>query len=232
MSGIEMNQTTLGWHGLTGDRRYAVRQVEKEGDFPWLTASKLPELLRYGPAEFDLNDAELLPTHVRTPSGELLDIRGDDLRSEISQQADCLVELMAFKHGIFDDATISVISTTTASHVCEEAGIPPDCRRFRANIEISCDAPSPFAEDDWVGSLIAFGETMNAPTIFVTKRDVRCKMIGLDPDTAEHDPLILKTVARLNDSQAGVYCAVTGTGTLRVGDAVFLVDRSDTASAT
>ncbi len=225
MAGIEMDQTVLGWHGLAGDRRFGVRQVAKAGDFPWLTASTMPELILYCPSDFESDSSELLPTRVQNPTGELLDIRGDKLRSEIGSRVGCNVELMALKHGIFDDAVVSIIAATTASHVCNEAGVPADSRRFRANIEISCDHPFPFAEDDWVGCTIAFGEPGNAPAVHVTKRDVRCKMICLDPDTAQQDPLVLKTVVRLNNNNAGVYGVVICAGTLKIGDSVFLVNR-------
>ena len=232
MAGIEMDETMLGWHGLVGDRRFGVQLVDEAGDFPWLTASKMPELLLYRPTDFNLDSPELLPTHVQNPSGELLDIRGNKLRSEIGSQVGCQVELMALKHGIFDDAVVSVIASTTTSHICTEAGVPVDSRRFRANIEISCDHSFPFAEDDWVGSVITFGESRDAPAIFVTKRDARCKMISMNPDTAEHNPLVLKTAVRLNNNNAGVYGTVICGGTLKIGDSVFLESRSEFVAVT
>ena len=232
MAGIHIDQTVLGWHGLAGDRRFGVRQVDKAGDFPWLSASKMPELLLYRPTDFESDSSELLPTRVQNPTGELLDIRGDKLRSEIGGRVGCNVELMALKHGIFDDAVVSVIATMTASHICNEAGVPDNSRRFRANIEIGCDHPFPFAEDEWVGCVIAFGERENAPAVYVTKRDVRCKMLSLDPDTAQHDPMVLKTAVRLNNNNAGVYGTVICTGTISIGDSVFLANSSETVTLT
>lgn len=222
MAGIEMDETVLGWHGLAGDRRFGVRKVNEAGDFPWLTASKMPELLLYRPSDFDSDSSELLPTHVRNPFGERLEITGDTLRAGISAQVGFPVKLTALKHGIFDDAVISIMASTTASHVCSEAGIREDSRRFRPNIEVNCDRPFPFAEDKWVGKVIVFGESRNAPAVFVTKRDVRCKMISLDPDTAEHDPGVLRSVIRLNENNAGVYGTVIRTGAMKVGDSIFL----------
>ena len=228
MSGIETDRTVLGWHGLVGDRRFGVRQVDEAGNFPWLSASKLPELLLYRPTDFEKDSPEFPPKRVRTPSGDLLDIRGNKLRAEIGNRVGCTVEVMEWKHGIFDDAVVSMIASTTASHVCRDAGVPSDSRRFRANIEISCDDPFPFVEDDWVGSVLAFGESSKAPAIFVTKRDVRCKMIGLDPDTAEYMPRMLKTAVRLNNNHAGVYGTVVRTGTIQTGNPIFLTKTSDT----
>lgn len=226
MAGIEMDKTVLGWHGLVGDRRFGVRQIDEAGDFPWLTASKMPELLLYQPTDFESDSPELPPTRIKSPSGESFDIRDDILRLEIGRRAGCNVELMALKHGIFDDAVVSIIASITASHVCSEAGVPNDSRRFRANIELDCERPSPFAEDNWVGCVITFGENEDAPAVHVTKRDVRCKMISLDPDNAQHNPSILKTAVRLNKNNAGVYGAVIRTGTLKTGNPVFLTRTS------
>ena len=222
MAGIEIDESELGWHGLIGDRRIGVRQVIETGGFPWISASKLPELLLYRPTDFDPGSPELLPMRVQSPSGELLDVQGDRLRSEIGNRLGCDVEIMALKHGIFDDAVVSLIASTTASHVCNEAGIPDDSRRFRANIEIDCDRSAPFAEDRWVGHVITIGDDENESAIYVTKRDVRCKMISLDPDNADHDPSVLKTAVRLNDNNAGVYGTVIRTGTIKTGDSIFV----------
>lgn len=224
MAGIEMEHSSLGWHGLVGDRRFGVRQVKNNSGFPWLSASKMPELLLYHPCDFDESHSELLPTRVQTPCDDLHEISGDRLRHEIGERIGCNIEFMTLKHGIFDDAPVSVVASTTISHVCEQAGIASDHRRFRANIVVNLDEPAPFAEDDWVGRVIAFGKDHPAPAIYVTKRDVRCKMIGLDPDTAEHDPTVLKAAVDLNENNAGVYGTVVCTGTINFGDSVFLLD--------
>jgi len=224
MAGVEMEAAMLGWHGLDGDRRFGVRQVDKTGDFPWLTAGRVPELLLYKPTDFDSN---LLPKKVQTPSGEVLNIGSDELRSVIRRQSGHQVELMALKHGIFDDAVISLIASATTAHVCSKAGVPDDSRRFRANIEITCDEPSLFAEDEWVGKVVAFGESADAPAVHITKRDVRCKMISLNPDTAEHNPRVLKTAVQLNNNNAGVYGTVIRTGSIKVGDALLLLNRAE-----
>jgi uncharacterized protein YcbX len=45
MGGERLETANLGWHGLDGDRRLALRRIGDRGGFPWLTASKLPELI-------------------------------------------------------------------------------------------------------------------------------------------------------------------------------------------
>ena len=62
MAAERLEAAQLGWHGIDGDRRFALRRLEDHGGKPWLTASKLPELLRYTPICHDD-----LATRVRTP---------------------------------------------------------------------------------------------------------------------------------------------------------------------
>jgi len=57
-------------------------------------------------------------------------------------------------------------------------------------------------------------------------RDAGCMMINLDPDTGTHDARVLKTVVRLNKSNAGVYGSVVQTGTIHVGDPVWLISEA------
>jgi hypothetical protein len=45
-------------------------------------------------------------------------------------------------------------------------------------------------------------------------------MINLDPDTAEANAEVMKTVIRMNGNDAGVYCTVVRTGELHVGQVV------------
>lgn len=224
MAGIPAESAFLGWHGLAGDRRFAFRRLENESGFPWLTASRVAELLLYQPDGLDESSGEPLPTHVRTPEGRREELRSPALQREISERFGGGVELMAIRSGIFDAAPVSVITLTTAERIAGEAGTRLDCRRFRANIVLDTGDGEPFLEDGWVGSTLVFGSgDTAAPAVRVTERDPRCVMINLDPDTAVQDPRMLKTVVRLNGNNAGVYGIVLRTGSIRVGDPVRLV---------
>ena len=132
------------------------------------------------------------------------------------------MELMQLKHGIFDDASISVLSRATIAAISREAGVQVDARRFRANILLETDDGAPFEEDHWASGRLLFGESEPRPAISVTAHDVRCMMINLDPDTAKQDSRVLKAVVRLNSNNAGVYGTVVQTGTIRLGQSVSL----------
>jgi uncharacterized protein YcbX len=133
------------------------------------------------------------------------------------------VELKTLKHGIFDDATVSVINLATISAIGHEAGHELDTRRFRANIVIASDSTEPFLEDSWVGGRLVFGNNQAGPMVDVTMCDLRCVMINLDPDTAKQDPRVMKAAVRLNNNNAGVYGAVARTGQISVGQPVSLI---------
>lgn len=223
MAGISIESAVLGWHGLAGDRRFAFRRLEDRSDVPWLTASRLPELLLYHPFGQDGSAEEPLPTHVRTPAGSQVELRSASLQSEIAQRCGERVELMQLKQGIFDDGSVSVLSRATLAAIGCEAGEELDARRFRANLLLETDDPAPFKEDGWLGGRLLFGESEPRPAVSVTSRDVRCVMINLDPDTAKQDARVMKAAVRLNANHAGVYGAVVQTGTIRVGQAVNLV---------
>ena len=223
MAGVPAESAFLGWHGLDGDRRFAFRRLGDDGGFPWLTASRLPELLLYQPLGLDESSGEPLPTHVRTPSGARLELRAKELEAEIAAGLGSGVELMKLRNGIFDEGIISVISRTTIAAISNEAGVRTDTRRFRANILLETHDSQPFAEDEWVGGRLLFGDDEPRPAISVTMRDLRCVMINLDPDTASQDPRMMKAAVRMNTNNAGVYGTVVQSGAIQVGQAVSLV---------
>src|SRR4051812_26380424 len=105
MGGERLDTASLGWHGLDGDRRLAFRKLNDSSGFPWLTAGKLPDLVLFTPNATEGD----LPTHVRTPDGDELPLFGDELAAEVGRRHKAPVQMMQMKHGIFDEASVSVI---------------------------------------------------------------------------------------------------------------------------
>jgi uncharacterized protein YcbX len=130
--------------------------------------------------------------------------------------------MMQLKHGIFDDASISVIALDTVHEIARLASRNPDVRRFRPNLLVRLLRSAPFLEDEWLGGVLTFGEGDDAPAISVTKRDARCSMVNLDPDAASPAPEVLKAVVRANQNHAGVYGTVTRVGRAAVGQTIRL----------
>jgi uncharacterized protein YcbX len=229
MGGERLEVANLGWHGLEGDRRLAFRRINDRSGFPWLSASKLPDLVRFTPQRREDGvrqdgDQGDLPTHIRTPDGEELPVFGEDLAAEVGRRYGAPVEMMQLKHGIFDEASISVIASDTVREIGRLAGMSPDVRRFRPNVVVRLLQPVAFQEGEWVGGVLSFGkkDDDDAPAITVTMRDVRCSMVNLDPDSASPAPEMLKAVVRVHQNTAGIYGTVTRIGRLAVGQSIFL----------
>ena len=219
MSGERLEAAELGWHGVDGDRRLAFRRADDRGGFPWLTASKLPELILFAPQRRGAVAGDL-PTHVRTPEGEDLALFGQELATDVGRRHGSPVEMTHLNRGIFDEASVSVIASATVDEIGRLAAQRPDVRRFRPNILISSIRSVPFEEDEWVGGVLSFGEGREAAVITVTNRDERCSMVNFDPDSARQAAEVLKAIVRVRDNKAGVYAAVTRRGRLAVGQPV------------
>ena len=222
MRGEPLEAANLGWHGLDGDRRLAFRRIDDRSGFPWLTASKLPDLLLFAPHRREDGAEGDLPTHSRTPDGEEMPVFGEDLATEVGRRYGAPVQMLQLKHGIFDVASISVIAFDTVREIARLAGRSPDVRRFRPNVVVRLLRSVPFQEDEWVGGVLSFGDADDAPAIAVTQRDVRCSMVNLDPDSASSAPEVQKTIVRANQNNAGIYGTVTHIGQLAVGQTIHL----------
>ncbi len=221
MAGERIVFADLGWHGVEGDRRLALRRTDDRGGFPWLSASKLPELILFDPRRREPAASSDLPTHVCTPEGQELALFGEELAREVGRRLGSPVEMMHLNRGIFDEASISIIASATVSEIARIAAQRPDVRRFRPNIQIESLRSIPFEEDEWVGGVLSFGASDDCPQISITNRDERCSMVSIDPDSAHPTPEVLKAIVRVRDNKAGVYGAVTRRGRVSVGQPVF-----------
>ncbi len=221
MAGERLDAADLGWHGLDGDRRLAFHREHDRGGFPWLTASKLPELICFTPLRRGPAADGTLPTHVRTPEGEELGLFGDELAAHVGQRHGSPVRMVHLDRGIFDDASVSVIAAATVDEIGRLSGERADVRRFRPNVLIASTRGAPFEEDEWVGGVLSFGESGDAAAIAITHRDERCAMVNFDPDSARASPEVLKAIVRARDNKAGVYATVVRCGRIAAGETVF-----------
>jgi uncharacterized protein YcbX len=221
MAGERLASTQVGWYGVDGDRRFAVLPIPAVGGKPWLTATKLPQLLRFTPVLGSDGQA----THVRAPGGRELAVDGPELVAEIERLHGKPVQVIRLDNGHFDETNISVITQATIDEIEAACGHVPDVRRFRPNILLRTEEPRAFEEDSWVGTVLEFGDDGAGPHVSVTMRDLRCAMLNLDPDSAHSDPQVMKTVVRMNENTAGVYATVIRCGLLSVGQRVYLRQR-------
>jgi uncharacterized protein YcbX len=246
MRGEEITQSYLGFSGVYGDRLYAFHDKSAPEGFPFLTGREQEQMLLYQPsfrhpnhaasppnlAEAEANEPGLTPVYadtadlavdVQMPSGEVLSIDDPALITRLSEGLDGTHALALFSHRSFTDCRpVSVFSIQTVKRIGEEVGFVLDKRRFRANIYADLTPMDGFAENAFIGRKLQIGAKA---IVAVTDRDPRCKMITLDPNTAEARPEVLRRVRDAHDGKAGLYGAVLVEGTVRPGDEIRLLDQ-------
>lgn len=203
----------VDWNGIAGDRRWAFVQgsLVRSG-FPWLTIRERPDMWRYQPYFVEPDRPELSITIVRTPAGDELDVVDPALAAELGED----VRVLKQSRGIFDTMPLSLISTRTVDAIAHMSGAAIDVRRFRPNFLVDPIDDVDFAEDAWVGADLKIG----AMTMRVDKRDKRCVVVNVDPDTTERDPSVLRVIAQERQACLGVYGTTVGPGRVSIGDTV------------
>jgi uncharacterized protein YcbX len=121
----------------------------------------------------------------------------------------------------FDIAVIHILTTSTINRLRE---LYPEgrfeVRRFRPNIVVeSTSEEKDFIENLWIGKKIRIGKDI---VLSVNGPCTRCVMITLPQGDLPRDLGILRTVARYNQVNVGVYASVLQGGTIHRGDLVQL----------
>jgi uncharacterized protein len=172
------------------------------------------------PVYADLSD---LMVDVETPAGERLPIDDPRLMSMLCEGVRDRHELTLLRsdRSMTDCSPVSIFSIQTVHQLSKELGIDLDKRRFRANLYVELESGNAFGEEEFVGRTLRIGAKT---AIAVVKRDSRCKMITLDPDTAQPNPEVMRRLARDHEGKAGIYGAVLVEGTIQPGDDIALLD--------
>jgi uncharacterized protein YcbX len=93
--------------------------------------------------------------HVRTTDGEEMPVFGEDSASRGGRRYGALVQLMQLNHGIFDEASISIIAFDTMREIGRLAGRSPDVRQFRPNVVVRLLRSVLFQEDGWLYGVLS-----------------------------------------------------------------------------
>ncbi|MBX3699025.1 MAG: MOSC domain-containing protein [Dokdonella sp.] len=216
MAGEVLDAAEVSWHGLAGDRRWAfVRNDAAQSGFPWLTIRERNDMNRYCPSFVDADRPDRSRVKVRTPSGSDFDVADPALAAELCPDG---VRAIKQDRGIFDTFPLSLISTRTIAALGASVGQDLDVRRFRPNLLIETTDGAAFAEDAWVGCILRIGGLR----MRVDKRDGRCAVITIDPETAQRNTTILRTVARDRQGCLGVYATTVEPGRVALDDYVWI----------
>jgi uncharacterized protein YcbX len=161
-------------------------------------------------------DVRLIRASLEKPSYEEYwpDIDGLAQRDKVTEEA---MPSQTF----FDIAVVHLLTTSTINHLRE---LYPEgrfeVRRFRPNIVVESESgEKDFIENLWIGKKLTIGEDI---VLKINGPCTRCVMITLPQGDLPKDLGILRTVARYNQVNVGVYASVLHGGTLRRGDLVRL----------
>ncbi|ANM29479.1 hypothetical protein ABI59_07610 [Acidobacteria bacterium Mor1] len=214
MAAEALKRADVGWQGLDGDRRWAfVRDDVRGSGFPWLTIRQNPGMQQYRPAFVDETAAESSAVEVRTPAGVRLGVDEPKLAAELWPKGASAIKQ---NRGAFDTFPLSLITVQTVRQLGELVGEPLEVARFRPNILVDTGTDEPFPEDAWVGRTLRIGSAR----LRVDKRDGRCVVITVDPETSERNPAVLRAVAQEREGCLGVYGSTVEPGGLSLGDPV------------
>lgn len=245
MAGEALTEAFLGFSGVYGDRCYAFKNSAARKGFPYFSASVQPHMLLYHPRFRSAERAAQPPNLIEamsiapgvtpanpdpqdllldvvTPSGAVLAIDDPALAALLTDgvRGENHLTLVRSDRALTDCRPISLISMQTIRQLESETGFSLDIRRFRANLYLNLTAENGFAEDELIGRRLRFG---SRAVVMVLERDPRCKIVSLDPETGQHNPEVLRTVAQAHDTCAGVYCAVLVEGIVAQGDSIEVI---------
>ncbi len=231
MRGEKLSEVFVNYSGLTGDRVYAFVNPEKKDNFPWHSARQQHDLLLYQ-AKFTnpLSTDKQYPSenefkvNVTTPEGKVHAITDEEFLKDLQKKAGTSFDLRFSEKGMQDARPISLISYTSIDTLAKAVGDSLDPLRFRANFYIKWDnslaGEHAFFEDTLVDRHIRIGQKLE---VRIVKKDPRCKIINLDPTTAELNPKVLLSVAKNFRGCIGVYAAVIREGDVHDGDDIELI---------
>lgn len=228
MAGEDLDQASVSFTGMTGDRVWGFVRGDKKPSFPWHSAREQHDMLLYHPRfaaaqtlqENPYPQPEDFQVRVRTPNGSDYAIDDPRLLAALQVHAAEPIQLRFSEKGMQDARPLSIFGLSTLDALVVEVGQPIDARQFRANIYAAWHDKTPFYEDTLIGKRLKIGDTLE---VTIVKKDPRCIIITLDPESAVSTPEVLKTVARKHAGCAGVYAAVLREGTIKKGDAITLL---------
>jgi uncharacterized protein YcbX len=217
--GEDLEQVLVAPAGVTGDRVYAFVDPAKEGSpRPWITARQIPEMILFKPRF--LEEPPTRAIEVLDPEGGAHRMDDPAFARFLEERWKRPVELRYTELGMRDALPVSIFGTATLSMLEKETGLSLDHRRFRANFYVKWADDRPLREEELLTRRLRVGAELE---LTVARKNQRCVIINLDPETATPDPRVLKNVGLAHAACVGVYAVIEKPGVVRAGDPIFLV---------
>lgn len=224
--GESVHETKIMEYGLYGDRSHAYLEDAKKGDF--LTITQFQEMVRYK-AKFVGEESmdEYPQVEVITPEGKVFDWEDQELIKEMEKKSKRKISTREYTPSHVPIGPIAVehilLATDASLDKMKElwGKDEVDLRRFRPNLFISLKEKKPFIEEEWIGRHIRIGTEVEIQLVGHCKR---CMIITVNPENAERDSSLHKTVIKEREGNFGVYASVINTGKIHVNDEVHLLE--------
>lgn len=227
MAGEDLAEARVTFAGILGDRVFAFIDNNNQSDFPWMTGRQAREMILFRPrfleslrTDDNIPPIEQYAVEVETPEGEKFRAGDEAFTRFLEQRFGRSLRARFSERSMTDARPVSLLGLSTIQTLSAETGIELDRRRFRENFYIDWLDSRPFFEDELIGCELQVGDTV---ALQVVKKNGRCVMIGIDPDTAKASPHVFEHVSRKYGGCTGIYGAVLREGIVRDGDPVFLV---------
>ncbi len=227
MRGEDLDQVFVRTTGLTCDRLYAFEDPAKNTNFPWVTSREVPEMLLCEPKLLNppgpdkkFPEYAQYELEVAIPGGTKYLATDPRLVTELETRWRRKLRLRFSEGGMHDSRPVSILGASSLKQLEQEVSMPLNLTRFRANFYVEWNDPAPFFEEALLGKTIQIGDKVR---VHVSKRNKRCVVITLDPETAKPTPQILKHVGQKYQGLFGVYGVVVDDGLVKNGDSIALV---------
>ena len=221
MGGEPCTTLDLTLTGIAGDRRFAFTSPRAPAGYPLLHSTERTTMLRATATLTRDGQPKVHPLNALP-----LTITDPNLPQAIDPTA--TLTLLESETPLTDVRPVALHSTQTIAQLSHELGRPFDPRRLRSNIILTllnAAIPPPatglFPEDALTTHTLQLGPTA---TLRITERIPRCRIVSLAPETATHDPTLLRQLAQAHNGRAGIYARPLTPGPLTVGDPIYLLD--------
>lgn len=223
--GEALPEVTFGPVGVLGDRAFAVVDLELG-----VIAHSSRAKKNYRPL-ITWNARFLTAVDAASPVVELDFADGGAMRSDDAKLDAIISERLGMPAAfvkndgsrvpkLYELSHCHMLTTATLKRLAQEhesGNFAP--ARFRPNIMLDAGDAVGFLEDEWIGNHVAIGDA----TFNVNDVCKRCAMTTRPQGDLPNDPGILHATV-VNKTNAGVYSAIAKTGTVKIGDAVKVVE--------
>ncbi|MFZ2237249.1 MAG: MOSC domain-containing protein [Dokdonella sp.] len=218
-AGQELPSAKLGWHGLHGDRQFALHRTDDLSGLPWASARDFPQLLSWS-AYLDESGQLVVEAHEERWE---VDLRRPESRLAFNLWASDIlgtpVTLMSLWAGTFDAMPLSIISTDSLSAFATQIGRSGlSAARFRANLTVDTQGRREWPERKWVGRELRIGEQV---VVRLDRHTTRCEIINFD-EHGMSDGDLFSGIRLANNNRAGVYATPVRVGVVHVGAMVYI----------